>query len=254
MAKKRKDTQSPQNLNGGMEPAPQKSNRWLAKLLGASDQGKFDPDIPVAEPLPDIKAEPVSTVRTAEDDAPQLAKEDTAQQETVPESSKAADNAAEVTPPAKKTPPRPNASRAILTTIEADQGPVKAKPSSEASVHSAGNSNQKSGQGKFHKRLGAQDFTKALDTARRAIRGNLSIVMLFTVASNILILAIPVYLFQISDRVLTSRSIDTLLMLTAVIVGAVLLQAALDAMRRFILMRTAVEVAVQLGSPILSAA
>ncbi len=83
---------------------------------------------------------------------------------------------------------------------------------------------------------------------------NLSVVMFFTVATNVLVLAIPVYLFQISDRVLTSRSLDTLVMLTAVIVGAVLLQSLLDAIRRFILMRTAVEVAVQLGAPILSAA
>jgi ATP-binding cassette subfamily C protein len=79
-------------------------------------------------------------------------------------------------------------------------------------------------------------------------------VFLFTNVSNILVLAIPVYLFQISDRVLTSRSTDTLVMLTIVIVGAVLLQATFDAIRRFILMRTAVEVAAQLGAPILSAA
>ena len=43
-------------------------------------------------------------------------------------------------------------------------------------------------------------------------------------------------------------------MLTVVIVGAVIVQVILDAIRRFILMRTAVEVAVQLGAPILSAA
>ena len=60
-------------------------------------------------------------------------------------------------------------------------------------------------------------------------------------------LAIPIYLFQISDRVLTSRSLDTLMMLTAVIVGAVVLQSVFDAIRRFILMRTAVEVAAQLA-------
>jgi ATP-binding cassette subfamily C protein len=68
------------------------------------------------------------------------------------------------------------------------------------------------------------------------------------------VLAIPIYLFQISDRVLTSRSTDTLIMLTVVIVGAIILQAAFDALRRFILMRTAVEFAAQLGAPILSAA
>src|SRR5690606_19770863 len=50
------------------------------------------------------------------------------------------------------------------------------------------------------------------------------------------------------------RSIDTLVMLTVIIAGAVILNAVLDAVRRFILMRTAVEMAAQLGAPILGAA
>ena len=107
---------------------------------------------------------------------------------------------------------------------------------------------------KFHRRLGPPDFSKSLNAGIRAVRSNLALVMVFTCATNMLVLAIPIYLFQISDRVLTSRSTDTLVMLTIVIVGAVVLQAILDAVRRFILMRTAVEMAVQLGTPILSAA
>ncbi|WP_344733140.1 ABC transporter transmembrane domain-containing protein, partial [Aminobacter niigataensis] len=91
-------------------------------------------------------------------------------------------------------------------------------------------------------------------TGLKVVKRNLLIVMLFTLASNVLVLAIPLYLFQISDRVLTSRSVDTLVMLTVVIVGAVVLQTIFDAIRRLILMRTAVEVAAQLGAPILSAA
>ena len=78
--------------------------------------------------------------------------------------------------------------------------------------------------------------------------------LVLTCATNLLILAIPIYLFQISDRVLTSRSVDTLVMLTIIIVGAVVFQAVFDAFRRFILLRTAVEVAARLGAPILSAA
>ncbi|MCU0902317.1 MAG: type I secretion system permease/ATPase [Tabrizicola sp.] len=106
----------------------------------------------------------------------------------------------------------------------------------------------------FHRRVGPTDFGKSLAAGIRAVRRNLIAVMVFTFATNILILAIPIYLFQISDRVLTSRSVDTLVMLTVVIVGAIVLYAVFDAMRRFILMRTAVEVAVQMGAPILSAA
>ena len=106
----------------------------------------------------------------------------------------------------------------------------------------------------FHRRTGPVDFSGDLKAGVAAVRNNLAVVMLFSCATNILILAIPIYLFQISDRVLTSRSIDTLIMLTAVILGAVILQAFFDAMRRFVLMRTAVELAAQLGSSILSAA
>jgi len=106
----------------------------------------------------------------------------------------------------------------------------------------------------FHKRIGPDGFADALNMGVRAVRRNIAFVMLLTLGTNVLILAIPIYLFQISDRVLTSRSVDTLIMLTVVIVGAVLVQTILDALRRFILMRSAVEVAARLGAPILSAA
>lgn len=106
----------------------------------------------------------------------------------------------------------------------------------------------------FHKRIGPDGFADAMKKGVRAIRRNLAFVMVLTLGTNVLILAIPIYLFQISDRVLTSRSVDTLVMLTIVIVGAILVQAILDALRRFILMRSAVEVAARLGAPILSAA
>lgn len=136
-----------------------------------------------------------------------------------------------------------------MVTIEAETGPVKvgaAAPKLAANANKLGST--------FHKRLGPIDFAGALKAGVQVLRRNLLVVMVFTCASNLLVLAIPIYLFQISDRVLTSRSIDTLVMLTIVIVGAVVLQSVFDAIRRFILMRTAVEVAAQLGSPILSAA
>ncbi len=149
-----------------------------------------------------------------------------------------------------------------MVVIDGDRGPIKAEPRPAAkdggtSNGSGGNGNGgggAGGAGVFHKRLGAVDFTASLKAGLKAIRQNLMIVMVFTIATNVLVLAIPVYLFQISDRVLTSRSIDTLVMLTALIVGAVVLQTIFDGIRRMILMRTAVEVAAQLGAPILSAA
>jgi ATP-binding cassette subfamily C protein len=143
-----------------------------------------------------------------------------------------------------------------ILTIEGSSGPIEAAPRPEKPhSRSDGNGGSDAGEGGvFHKRLGPVNFADSLRAGLKAVRQNLAIVMIFTVVSNFLVLAIPIYLFQISDRVLTSRSLDTLVMLTVVIVGAVLLQAIFDAIRRFILMRTAVEVAVQLGAPILSAA
>ncbi len=171
------------------------------------------------------------------------------------------------TPGAPRTPASPKTSEMKdvpktpgMIVIEGDTGPIKAKephqgggspPSDDDSGRRGGGGG---GGGVFHKRLGPIDFGASLKAGLRAVKKNLLIVMLFTVACNVLVLAIPIYLFQISDRVLTSRSADTLIMLTVVIVGAVVLQAVFDALRRFILMRTAVEVAAQLGAPILSAA
>jgi ATP-binding cassette subfamily C protein len=145
-----------------------------------------------------------------------------------------------------------------MITIEGDMGPVKAhlggSPPGGGDESGRRGGGGGGGGGAFHKRLGPVDFSGALKAGLGAVKKNLLIVMMFTVACNVLVLAIPIYLFQISDRVLTSRSADTLIMLTIVIVGAVMLQSMFDALRRFILMRTAVEVAAQLGAPILSAA
>ncbi len=133
--------------------------------------------------------------------------------------------------------------------------PISAEASPPGNYNGPGGGGGGGGRGaEFHKRVGPQDFSQSLKNGMAAVRHNLGYVMVMTCATNLLILAIPIYLFQISDRVLTSRSTDTLVMLTIVITGAVILQTAFDAVRRFILMRTAVEVAVQLGSPILSAA
>ncbi|WP_203595424.1 type I secretion system permease/ATPase [Salipiger sp. PrR002] len=107
---------------------------------------------------------------------------------------------------------------------------------------------------KFHRRQDPERFDRILRDVRRAVTRNLAVVGVLTFATNILLLSIPIYLFQISDRVLTSRSLDTLVMLTIIIVGAILFQSVFDAIRRFILMRTAVLVATRLGAPVLSAA
>ncbi|MDL2407356.1 type I secretion system permease/ATPase [Rhizobium calliandrae] len=148
-------------------------------------------------------------------------------------------------------------------TIDNDPGPVRENerraPASDGHGDDGDKTKGSGGGGNggsvFHKRSTQPiNFAASLNKGISVVQHNILIVMIFTLAINVLVLAIPIYLFQISDRVLTSRSIDTLVMLTIAVIGAILLQVILDAVRRFILMRTAVELEVQLGAPILSAA
>ncbi len=98
------------------------------------------------------------------------------------------------------------------------------------------------------------DFRMVLANGLAGCRGSLISVGIFSLVLNLLILAIPIYLFQVSDRVLTSSSIDTLIMLTVVVVGALAIFAMLDVIRRYLLMRVAVRLETTLGGPVLSAA
>ena len=164
--------------------------------------------------------------------------------------------------PREKTELKSSPAMPFGKTIEGESGPVG---KNDRRVRAGGGGSGKdtdlggggggggSGGG-FHKRSEPVNFAASLARGIAAVRKNMVIVMTFTIAINVLLLAIPLYLFQISDRVLTSRSIDTLVMLSVAVLGAVLLQAFMDSVRRFILMRTAVELEVQLGAPILSAA
>src|SRR5690606_999012 len=98
------------------------------------------------------------------------------------------------------------------------------------------------------------EIREALARALSSCRRGLVHVGAFSLAVNLLILVVPIYLFQISDRVLTSRSTDTLIMLTIFVVGALAVHSLLDMTRRLLLMRIAVQVETGLGAPVLSAA
>ncbi|MDO8979003.1 MAG: type I secretion system permease/ATPase [Afipia sp.] len=106
----------------------------------------------------------------------------------------------------------------------------------------------------LHKRSSDNEFRDVLGKGLANARRNLVIVGIFSIAVNLLVLAIPVYLFNMSDRVMTSRSTDTLVMLTMIVVIAIAAHVLMDMMRRIILMRVAVETEARLGGPVLSAA
>ena len=141
------------------------------------------------------------------------------------------------------TPPAPRTDRAPVPQIGGGSG-----------GRDGGSGGGGGGGGPLQRRQGDPDFRQVLTKGLSRCRRNLLTVAAFSFVVNMLVLGIPIYLFQISDRVMTSRSHETLIMLTAVVIGAMLAHVFIDMMRRHILMRVAVEAESKLGAPVLSAA
>lgn len=78
-----------------------------------------------------------------------------------------------------------------------------------------------------------------LHAALRACAGPIGLVFAYSCSYNLLLFAPAIYLLQIYDRVLSSRSGDTLLMLTLMVATAVVVGGVLDALRRAVLGRLA---------------
>src|SRR4030081_1891872 len=72
---------------------------------------------------------------------------------------------------------------------------------------------------------------------RSVARTNLIAVAAFSVVVNLLMLTMPMYLFQISDRVLTSRRFETFLMLSALALAFLGILSLVDILRRQVLGR-----------------
>jgi ATP-binding cassette, subfamily C, type I secretion system permease/ATPase len=90
--------------------------------------------------------------------------------------------------------------------------------------------------------------------ALRACRGTFAVIMAFSLAINILQLASPLYMMQVFDRVLSSRSGDTLIMLTLITVLAVAVMALIEAIRSQMLVRIGNWLDDRLGPTVFSGA
>ena len=99
-----------------------------------------------------------------------------------------------------------------------------------------------------------KEQTSELRKALRACRGALAIVMGFSLAINLLMLASPLYMMQVFDRVLGSRSGDTLVMLTLITVLAIAVMTLLDAIRAQMLVRIGNWLDDRLGPTVFSGA
>jgi ATP-binding cassette, subfamily C, type I secretion system permease/ATPase len=94
---------------------------------------------------------------------------------------------------------------------------------------------------------GPVTIESAIAACRRAAGG----AALISLVINVLMLAGPLYMLQIYDRVLTSRSLETLTALTIMLVGLYAFLGGLDLIRARVLARLAVRLDRLLGPPLL---
>jgi ATP-binding cassette subfamily C protein len=99
---------------------------------------------------------------------------------------------------------------------------------------------------------GADASRSPMEEWRSVAQRTFVTVGLFSAFVNLLMLTLPIYLFQISDRVLTSRSMETLAMLSLLAIGLIVVLALLDTLRRQVLGRLATRMETILGGPVLA--
>ncbi|WP_299402090.1 type I secretion system permease/ATPase [uncultured Roseobacter sp.] len=87
-----------------------------------------------------------------------------------------------------------------------------------------------------------------------SLRGGFWAVAFFSLVLNFLMLAGPLYMLQVYDRVLTSQNIDTLIALSVLLAGVFVVTGSLDLMRMRILNRLGAQFELKVGAPILQAA
>ena len=87
-----------------------------------------------------------------------------------------------------------------------------------------------------------------------SLRGGFVAIALFSFVLNLLMLAGPLYMLQVYDRVLTSQNMDTLIALTVLLAGVLVVTGCLDFVRMRILSRLGARFELRVGKPILEAA
>lgn len=92
----------------------------------------------------------------------------------------------------------------------------------------------------------------AFINALTATRGQIGHLLGFSFAINLLVLAVPVFMIQVFDRVLASHSFETLTALAIGAVAALLVMSALDLVRGRILARAAMKLEDSVGEDLLA--
>ena len=94
----------------------------------------------------------------------------------------------------------------------------------------------------------------AIEFAVKACRASLLLVLALSFFINVLALTVPLYLLNVYDHVLSSQSLDTLVMLTAIVVVALAVHAILEALRREMLARVGTWIDDRLQGSVLTTA
>ena len=110
------------------------------------------------------------------------------------------------TPDARREPaPAP-----ILSERKGDKAPLEPVNGQgrggKGGFNGGGGGGGRGGNPQLHKRSGDNEFRDVLGKGLSAARRNLVTVGIFSLVVNLLVLSIPIYLFNMSDRVLTSRA------------------------------------------------
>jgi PrtD family type I secretion system ABC transporter len=87
----------------------------------------------------------------------------------------------------------------------------------------------------------------------RPFRRGIAAAGCFSLAINLLMLTVPLYMMSVYDRVLTSRSTETLLVLTLIAVGALAAVGILETVRQLLLARSGAQLETALGERVLAA-
>ncbi len=89
---------------------------------------------------------------------------------------------------------------------------------------------------------------KALAEIWQRSRSGFIVLAVLTVFSNVLKLSVPIYILQVLDRVISSRSVDTLIMLSLIAAFAILVAIVIDFTRRWMLVRWSVHLEDRLSA------
>lgn len=98
-----------------------------------------------------------------------------------------------------------------------------------------------------------QTGSEALSLALASVKGGFIAVGVFSLVINVLMLVSPLYMLQVYDRVLTSRSFETLIYLTVLAVSLIAFNALLELVRSRILVRVGARLDERLSEPVFHA-